>query len=196
MKLVEVIRGSATSEATMSAAETLASSLGKVPVRVRECPGFLVNRVLVRALAAAYRRAAELGADMAAAVAAGPAPMGPFALGDLIGLDTLGHIRRDLEEAYGDRFDDDGEISARVDAGRLGTKSGQGFHDGRAPEGEPDEAGRAVAAAYCDGALDQARRCIDEDVAAPGDVNLAMRHGCGWSADPLERSQNDDRRTR
>jgi 3-hydroxybutyryl-CoA dehydrogenase len=199
MKLVEVIRGERTSEATMSAAETLASSLGKVPVRVRECPGFLVNRVLVRALAAAYRRAAELGADMAAAdaatVAGGPAPMGPFALGDLIGLDTLGHIQRDLREAYGDRFDDAGEIARRVDAGRLGAKTGAGFHDGKAPEAEPDDAGRQVAEAYYAGALDEARRCIDEDVAAPGDVDLAMRHGCGWSAGPLESAASDEGRT-
>lgn len=199
MKLVEVIRGETTSEATMSAAETLASSLGKVPVRVRECPGFLVNRVLVRALAAAYARAAAIGADRAAAdaatVAGGPAPMGPFALGDLIGLDTLGHIQRDLSEAYGDRFDDAGEIAAQVDAGRLGAKSGAGFHDGAAPEAEPDDAGREVAEAYYAAALDEARRCIDEDVAAPGDVDLAMRHGCGWSAGPLEWSESDEGRT-
>jgi 3-hydroxyacyl-CoA dehydrogenase len=199
MKLVEVIRGTATSEATMAAAETFASSLGKVPVRVRECPGFLVNRVLVRALAEAYRRAAEIGADMAAAdaatVAGGPAPMGPFALGDLIGLDTLGHIQRDLSEAYGDRFDDAGEVAKRVDAGRLGAKSGAGFYDGAAPQGEPDEAGREVAARYYESALDEARRCIDEDVAAPGDVDLAMRHGCGWSAGPLEWAESDGGRT-
>jgi 3-hydroxyacyl-CoA dehydrogenase len=199
MKLVEVIRGQRTSEATMSAAETLASSLGKVPVRVRECPGFLVNRVLVRALVAAYRRAAELGADMAAAdaatVAGGPAPMGPFALGDLIGLDTLGHIQRDLHDAYGDRFDDAGEIASRVDAGRLGAKSGAGFHDGTAPEAEPDDAGRQVAEAYYAAALDEARRCIDEDVAAPADVDLAMRHGCGWSAGPLDWAASDEGRT-
>ncbi|HET6691781.1 MAG TPA: 3-hydroxyacyl-CoA dehydrogenase NAD-binding domain-containing protein [Miltoncostaeaceae bacterium] len=198
MKLVEVIRGETTSEATMSAAETLASSLGKVPVRVRECPGFLVNRVLVRALAAAYTHAARTGADRAAAdaatVAGGPAPMGPFALGDLIGLDTLGHIQRDLREAYGERFDDAGEIAKQVDAGRLGAKSGAGFHDGKAPEAEPDDAGRAVAEAYYAAALDEARRCIDEDVAAAGDVDLAMRHGCGWSAGPLEWSRSDDGR--
>jgi 3-hydroxyacyl-CoA dehydrogenase len=190
MKLVEVIRGEATTDATMAAAEAFVTSLGKVSVRVRECPGFLVNRVLVRALAGAYLRAAELGADMAAAdvatVASGPAPMGPFALGDLIGLDTLGHIQRDLRAAYGDRFDDGGEIAKRVDAGRLGAKSGAGFHDGRAPEAEPDDAGREVAARYYALAADEARRCIEEGVvASAGDVDLAMRHGCGWSAGPL-----------
>lgn len=199
MKLVEVIRGATTSDQTMAAAEELATSLGKVPVRVRECPGFLVNRILLRAMVEAYRRAEELGADMAAAdaatVARGPAPMGPFALGDLIGLDTLGHIQRDLREAYGERFDDAGQIARRVDAGRLGAKSGAGFFDGAPPEAEPDEAGRQVAERYYSAALDEARRCVDEEVAARDDVDTAMRYGCGWSAGPLEWAASDEGRT-
>lgn len=190
MKLVEVIRGETTSEATMVAAEELARALGKVPVRVRECPGFLVNRILVRALVEAYRHSAELGAGLAAAdravVAGGPAPMGPFALGDLIGLDTLGHIQRDLEEAYGERFADGGEIARRVGAGRLGQKSGAGFFDGAAPVADANEAGGQVAARYYAGALDEARRCVEEEIAAPADVDAAMRYGCGWETGPLE----------
>ena len=168
----------------MAVAEDLARALGKVPVRVRECPGFLVNRILVRALVEAYRHSAGLGVDLAAAdqpvVEGGPAPMGPFALGDLIGLDTLGHIQRDLEEAYGARFADAGEIGRRTDAGRLGKKSGAGFYDGDAPVAPADVAGRAVAARYYASALDEARRCVEEGVAAPGDVDVAMRLGCGW----------------
>ena len=190
MMLVEVIRGETTTEATMVAAEDLARALGKVPVRVRECPGFLVNRILVRALVEAYRHAAEIGADLPAAdravVEGGPAPMGAFALGDLIGLDTLGHIQRDLAEAYGERFDDGGEIARRVDAGRLGKKTGSGFYDGDAQEAAADGAGREVAARYYASALDEARRCVEEEIAAPADVDVAMRHGCGWDIGPLE----------
>ena len=190
MKLVEVIRGETTTEATMVAAEDLARALGKVPVRVRECPGFLVNRILVRALVEAYRHAAEIGADLPAAdravVEGGPAPMGAFALGDLIGLDTLGHIQRDLAGAYGERFDDGGEIARRVDAGRLGKKTGSGFYEGDAPEAAADGPGREVAARYYASALDEARRCVEEEIAAPADVDVAMRHGCGWETGPLE----------
>ncbi|WP_217913619.1 3-hydroxyacyl-CoA dehydrogenase [Miltoncostaea marina] len=189
MRLVEVIRGRATSEETIAAGEALVSALGKVPVRVRECPGFLVNRILVRAMAEAYRRAEATGADRGAADAAvrdaGPAPMGPFELADLIGLDTLSHIIDDLEEAYGARFADGGAVAREVAAGRLGRKSGAGFDPGPAPEGEPGEAAREVADAYYGGALDEARRCRDERVAAPGDIDLAMRHGAGWEAGPL-----------
>ncbi len=189
MPLVEVVEGEDTGGETVAAGEAFARAVGKTPVRVRECPGFLVNRVLVRALAAAYRHARETGADRAAAdravVEGGPAPMGPFALGDLIGLDTLGHIRAHLEGAYGRRFDDGGAVEREVAAGRLGTKSGAGFLDGDAPEAEADEPGRAVAERYYLAALDEARRCADEMIAAPGDIDLAMRLGCGWSQGPL-----------
>jgi 3-hydroxybutyryl-CoA dehydrogenase len=190
MKLVEVIRGDTTSEETLAEAEAFAKALGKVPVRVRECPGFLVNRILVRAMVEAYARAEATGADMAAADAAvaatGPAPMGPFALGDLIGLDTMGHIQVDLQRAYGDRFADGGQIARQVDAGRLGAKSGGGFFDGRAPKAEADEPGLAVAARYYEGALDEARLCVSEGIAAADDVDVAMRFGCGWKQGPLE----------
>ncbi|MFP5451431.1 MAG: 3-hydroxyacyl-CoA dehydrogenase NAD-binding domain-containing protein [Thermoleophilia bacterium] len=190
MKLVEVIRGDTTSEETLAEAEAFAKALGKVPVRVRECPGFLVNRILVRAMVEAYAQAEATGADMAAADAAvtrtGPAPMGAFALGDLIGLDTMGHIQADLQRAYGDRFADGGQIARQVDAGRLGAKSGAGFFDGRAPKAEADEAGLAVAARYYEGALDEARLCVSEGIAAADDVDVAMRFGCGWKQGPLE----------
>jgi 3-hydroxybutyryl-CoA dehydrogenase len=196
MRLVEVIRGSHTSDATVEEGLAFVEALGKTPVVVRECPGFLVNRVLCRALSAAYREAAEGGADRAAAdaavVAAGPAPMGAFALGDLIGLDTLGHILRDLREAYGDRFDDAGTVDAEVSAGRLGAKSGGGLlpegagTGDAAPAPEPDDAARAVAAAYYRGARDEAERCLDEGIAARDDIATAMMLGCGWEAGPLE----------
>lgn len=189
MKLVEVIEGEATSEATMAAGEAFAHAVGKAPVRVRECPGFLVNRILCRAMAEAYRHAADLGADPAAAdravVDGGPAPMGPFALGDLIGLDTMAHLRRDLDEAYGERFGDAGQIDAQVAEGRLGLKSGSGFFEGKPPEAEADDAGRQVAERYYLGALNEAYRCLEEKIAAPEDVDVAMRFGCGWETGPL-----------
>lgn len=190
MKLVEVIRGEQTSQQTLDEAQAFATALGKVPVLVRECPGFLVNRILVRAMVEAYRQAGANGADLTAADAAvvvgGPAPMGAFALGDLIGLDTMGHIQTDLAAAYGERFADGGLIGVQVDAGRLGLKSGAGFYDGKAPAGEPDPAGNEVAQRYYEGALDEARLCVDEQIADADSVDVAMRFGCGWSQGPLE----------
>ncbi|HET6689448.1 MAG TPA: 3-hydroxyacyl-CoA dehydrogenase family protein [Miltoncostaeaceae bacterium] len=190
MKLVEVIRGDATSDATAQAGADLVRRIGKTPVAVAECPGFLVNRVLVRALCESYRCAAQTGADLSAAdaavVEAGPAPMGPFALGDLIGLDTLLHVQNDLVAAYGDRFGDGGLMAGHVAAGRLGAKSGEGFFAGRPPEGATADAeGREVAARYYEGARDEARRCLDEGVASADDLVLAMQLGAGWSGGPL-----------
>ena len=189
MRLVEVIRGEDTSDATAAAGAAFVEAVGKTPVAVAECPGFLVNRVLVRALCAAYRAAEEAGADRAAAdaavVAGGPAPMGPFALGDLVGLDTLAHVQADLAAAYGERFADAGVLGRLVAEGRLGAKSGGGFYDGRPPESAPDEAGRAVAERYYAEALDEARRCVAEHIASPEDLDRAMRLGAGWEEGPL-----------
>jgi 3-hydroxybutyryl-CoA dehydrogenase len=189
MRLVEVIQGRETSDATLGAAESFVRELGKSPVRVRECPGFLVNRVLVRAMVEAYRLASEVGvapahAD-AAVVDAGPAPMGPFGLGDLIGLDTMDHIQRDLEAAYGERFSDAGAIAGQVAQGRLGRKAGGGFlTDEAAPDPRADAA-QAVAQRYYLGALNEALRCADEHIAARADIDLAMRLGAGWERGPL-----------
>jgi 3-hydroxyacyl-CoA dehydrogenase len=190
MRLVEVIRGEDTSEATMEAGQALARELRKVPVPVVECPGFLVNRILVRAMAEAYRHAAEIGASPvtvdASVAVTGPAPMGPFALGDLIGLDTMDHIQRDLRAAYGERFDDAGQLAARVALGKLGLKSGEGFYAGRAPRGSTSDEGREVARRYYLGALTEACMCLDESIAALPDIDLAMRLGTGWKIGPLE----------
>ena len=197
MRLVEVIEGEGTGESTTAAGEEFARAVGKTPVRVRECPGFLVNRVLMRSVVEAYREQARVGGERAAAdravVEEGPAPMGPFALGDLVGLDTLAHVRGDLIAAYGDRFDDAGQIAAQVGAGRLGAKSGAGFYEGAAPEASADDAGRAVAGAYYRGAVDEAERCRAEGIAAEADIDVAMRLGCGWSEGPLAwaRSKRD-----
>ena len=189
MRLVEVIAGQDTAPEATQAAMELVARIGKTPVRVAECPGFLVNRIVIRALAEAYRRAAEIGADRAAVDAAvveeGPAPMGPFALGDLIGLDTLLHVQRDLEEAYGDRFAAGPELAALVAQGRLGAKTGSGFLNGAPPGGSADAAGRDVAERYYRAAVDEATRCVAEGVAAPDDTDLAVTLGGGWETGPL-----------
>jgi 3-hydroxybutyryl-CoA dehydrogenase len=189
MRLVELVSGDQTSEGTLARAEQWARDLGKTPVRVRECAGFLVNRVLVRAMVEAYRRASELGADPAAVdavvVASGPAPMGPFALGDLIGLDTMEHVRGDLQAAYGDRFLDAGVLAEKVAAGLLGRKSGGGFFGDTAAPSTADAAAQEAAERYYAGALDEAVRCRDEQIAAPAAIDIALCLGAGWSEGPL-----------
>jgi 3-hydroxyacyl-CoA dehydrogenase len=188
MRLVEVIRGTDTSDATLATGMAAVAAFGKEPVAVTECPGFLVNRILVRALTEAYRAAEEFDADRssadAAVVATGPAPMGPFALGDLIGLDTTLHVQRDLEAHYGDRFAAGTSLAATVAAGDLGQKTGSGFVAGR-PETGGDSHGEAVAERYYLGAFDEACRCREESIAAVPDIDRAMQLGAGWETGPL-----------
>ncbi len=188
MRLVEVIRGIDTADETIEAGVSVAELLGKTAVRVTECPGFLVNRMLVRALAEAYRHADEVGADRtlvdAAVVAAGPAPMGPFALGDLIGLDTTLHVQGDLLAAYDDRFAAGTSLAAQVAAGRLGQKSGAGFVTGAEHGGAAADVA-AVADRYYFGAFDEACRCLEEGIGALRDIDIAMQLGTGWSEGPL-----------
>ena len=187
MRLVEVIAGAATDDVAIARAVELAAQLGKTPVRVRECPGFVVNRILVRAMAEAYRAAAAAAVDRRAAdrvvVEGGPAPMGPFALGDLVGLDVLESIRADLESAYGDRFADGGTLAPLVARGALGRKTGAGLVPDS--DGAPTGTEPVVAAVYYAAAMDEARRLADERVASPDDIDLAMCLGAGWEAGPL-----------
>jgi 3-hydroxyacyl-CoA dehydrogenase len=110
--------------------------------------------------------------------------MGPFALGDLVGLDVLESIRADLEAAYGDRFADAGTLAPLVAAGNLGRKTGSGLVP--AGNGAPTGTEPVVAAVYYAAAMDEARRLADEGVASADDIDLAMRLGAGWSSGPLE----------
>jgi 3-hydroxyacyl-CoA dehydrogenase len=146
MPLVEVVRGRATSETTLTSAVHHVRRIGKMPVVVGDSPGFLVNRLLAPYLNEALQLLCE-GVPMAeieeAAVAFGM-PLGPLALYDLIGLDTAFYAGRTLWEAFPDRIAVTPVLPAFIKAGRLGQKSGRGFYDYRAggerPELAPDAA--------------------------------------------------------
>jgi len=134
MKLVEVVRGMRTSDATVSQVHHLAEKLGKVPIDVLDRPGFVVNRVLFPMInEAAY----ALGEGVASAEGLDECmkfgcnhPMGPLALADLVGLDVVHAILLSLYHEYGNpRYAPCLEITKRVEAGWLGRKSGRGFYD-------------------------------------------------------------------
>lgn len=189
MRLVEVVRGADTSDATADAGAALAAAIGKTPVVVRECPGFLVNRILLRALAVAYRVAgaehADRGGTDTAVTASGPAPMGPFALGDLVGLDTLGNVLVDLRAAYGERFEDGGAVAEQVAAGRFGAKSGCGFFDAPSEGGSVGVAEARASERYYLAAFDEACRCLEDEIASRDDIDRALELGAGWAFGPI-----------
>lgn len=134
MKLVEVIRGLSTSEKTTEAIMDLAGSLGKSPVKVEEAPGFVVNRILIPMINEAVGiladgvaeaedidKAMKLGANF---------PMGPLALGDLIGLDVCLAIMETLHREYGeDKYHPHVYLRKMVRDGKLGRKTGEGFFE-------------------------------------------------------------------
>ena len=130
MPLVEVIRGERTSDETVATVFSLAKTLGKTPVVVKDAPGFLVNRILAPYLSEAVRLVAE-GCrieDVDAAMTRFGMPVGPLALLDDVGLDVAAKAGEVLQAAFPERLRMGGE-DALVAAGRLGRKNGKGFYE-------------------------------------------------------------------
>jgi 3-hydroxybutyryl-CoA dehydrogenase len=133
MKLVEVVRGLATSDATYETTVALARQFGKVTIAARDIPGFIVNRVLIPLLnEACYALYEGLGTveDIDTGVRLGlNHPMGPLELADLIGLDTCLAIANVLHGELGDdKYRPCPLLRQHVAAGWLGVKSGRGFY--------------------------------------------------------------------
>ncbi|TGE38979.1 3-hydroxybutyryl-CoA dehydrogenase [Desulfosporosinus fructosivorans] len=133
MKLVEVIRGLATSDEVYKTIETLSLAMGKTPVEVNDAPGFVANRVLIPMLNEAvytlYEGIATVEAIDNVMKLGMNHPMGPLALADLIGLDTVLSIMEVLHEGLGDKYRPCPLLRKYVKAGWLGRKSGRGFYN-------------------------------------------------------------------
>ena len=132
MPLVEVIRGERSSEHAVATTVAYALALGKTPVVVRDCPGFLVNRILFPYFAGFLRLVAD-GVDFRRVDRVMEAfgwPMGPAWLLDVVGLDTARHASGVMARAYPDRMGHAGPtaIELLVERGRLGQKNGLGFY--------------------------------------------------------------------
>ncbi|HRC86155.1 MAG TPA: 3-hydroxybutyryl-CoA dehydrogenase [Thermoanaerobaculia bacterium] len=133
MKLVEIIRGLATSQATYDAVEAASRAMGKTPVEVNDSPGFVSNRVLMpminEAIFCLYEGVGKPEAIDEVMKLGMNHPMGPLALADLIGLDVCLDILRVLESGFGDpKYRPCPLLVKMVDAGYLGRKSGRGFY--------------------------------------------------------------------
>jgi 3-hydroxyacyl-CoA dehydrogenase len=204
MKLVEVIPGLDTAQDTVDDVVAFTESLRKLPVVVKECPGFLVNRLLMPYLNEAVL-ALEEGAGNANEIDQRMQnwgwPMGPFLLMDMLGLDVCADVGAYLESEYGERMKGANLFPLLIKAGRLGEKSGAGFYGYAGNSEEPvkqmiadlQASGQVKASpAAHDGApsiedrlimplINEAALCLQENVASPGDVDMAMIAGSGMT---------------
>ncbi len=201
MKLVEVIPGLATSAETVDDVTAFSESLRKIPVRVNECAGFLVNRLLMPYLnEAAY--ALQEGAAQANSIdeqlVVFGMPMGPFTLSDMIGIDISEKVAHILYDAFGPRMTPAEILGELVRAGRMGIKSGKGFYDnedpanrgldaivqavqkktGRRSSGEAFDVHRIILPMVNEAAI-----CLQEGVSGAADIDIAMMAGTGFPQD-------------
>ena len=134
MKLVEVVSGMRTTDSTVRRVRDFAERLGKLPIDVKDYPGFVVNRVLfpmINEAAFALQEGVADAKGIDECMKGGcNHPMGPLALADLVGLDVVHAILDSLYHEYGNpRYAPCLEITKRVEAGWLGQKTGKGFYD-------------------------------------------------------------------
>lgn len=200
LKLVEVIYTEQTDGEVVAAVVELARRLGKVPVVCGDQAGFIANALLIGYL---NQAAAMVDGGYASREAIDDAvrselgfPMGPLALLDLIGLDTTVEILRRMHGETGrDRHAPAPVLARMVEEGRLGRKGGRGFYeygaDGRpaATEQAGEPAGRTaaeIADALLGPYLDDAARMRDAGYATEGDIDTAMKLGCGLPQGPFE----------
>jgi len=186
MPLVEVIGGDDSSLETATAAYNFAQAIKKQPIVCGEVPGFVVNRILMATMGEIWRAQEEKGLSLKAideAIAGAQlAPMGPFFLTDLLGLDTVFHVAEHLHESYGDSFYVHEGLRGLVGEGKLGAKTGgEGFFK----DGEQNVPGDAkpdaeeLVAMFSSRALIEACLLVEEGVCSVRDIDLGMMAGAG-----------------
>jgi enoyl-CoA hydratase/3-hydroxyacyl-CoA dehydrogenase len=186
MPLIEIVEGDETSPDTVTAALNFAQTIKKQPITCAEVPGFVVNRILNSAVGELWRAQEEQGLSIKqiddGVAAANAAPMGPFTLVDLLGLDNVQHVAEHLQESYGDRFYVHQGMKRLVEEGKLGAKSGgDGFYKDGEPQvqGDAEPDGEALADLWTLKALREACLVLEEGVSTVREIDLGLMAGAG-----------------
>jgi len=186
MPLVEVIIGDDTSPETAQTSSNFAQAIGKQPITCGEVPGFVVNRILNSAVGEIWRAQEERGLSIKkideGVGAANVAPMGPFILVDLLGLDTVYHVADHLNNSYGERFYVHQGMKQLVADGKLGAKTGgEGLYKDGEPNipGENDADAQELADLFLGKALVEACLILEEGVCSVRDIDVGMMAGAG-----------------
>ena len=196
MKLVEVVKGECTSEETVLKATQFVKKTGKLPVIVKDSPGFLVNRILMPYLIEAVHLA-NGGNDIEHTdklLRKFGMPMGPFRLIDEVGGDVCQHVADDLLNRLDTKFPNSNLLRRMIEEGNLGKKSGQGFYKyskGKS-NGACDVPRNSTFRLQCENEeivdrlilimINEAVRCLEEEVvSSPKDVDFGMIMGTGWA---------------
>ena len=184
MRLVEIVEGADTSADTLQVATTFAQTIRKLPISCGEEPGFVVNRILNSAISEVWRLQESDGLSIKAiddvVSQARVAPMGPFFLSDLLGLDTVLHVARHLQQSYGEQsFYVHQGMEKLVEAGELGAKTGKGFYENGEPrtEGETEFDHEELTQRFVLKAFVEACLLLEEGMATVRDIDLGMMAG-------------------
>jgi 3-hydroxyacyl-CoA dehydrogenase len=198
MRLVEVIMGLQTSKETVDGCMDFVKRIKKTPIQVRDCPGFLVNRIFLPYAGEAMLAAQEGAAspqDIDESVKKMGFPMGPLTLNDMVGIDVGVHTFPILYEAYGERFPVPLLFERLFQAGRLGLKSGKGIYVNGKVDDEffsivqkvQNETGVKNTEFSADRLIlrqvNEAIYCLQEKISTPEDIDRAMVLGTGFPSD-------------
>jgi len=185
LPLVEIISGEDTSRDTVTAAFNFGQAIRKQPITCSEVPGFVVNRILNSAASEVWRQQEEKGLSIKKideGAAGKTAPMGPFVLTDMLGLDTTLHVAEYLNEVYGDRFYVHKGMQKLVKEGKLGAKSGgEGFYSNGEPqiEGDADPDPEELTDLFVLKSLVESCLLLEEGVSTIREIDLGLMAGAG-----------------
>lgn len=199
MPLVEIVAGKRSSPVAIASAVELARKLGKTPIVVGDCPGFLVNRIFVIGANEVMLMAEEgfSSPELSKAILDFGMPMDPFELADEVGIDVTYKVCEVFEKAYGERMRPAKLLKLMVEKGFLGKKSGRGFYIYKGEKKCPNPAispliesiGRKrethseekMVPRFLYGMINEAARCLEEKVIArPDYLDLALIMGIGF----------------